>query len=200
MFSVFRRIVQRRAVYLVELLPHSGIVQPKHASATTIQPVEWSNVNRVADARSPEIAHRFRQQLSAGWLGVYAFYQGILVGHFWAQPSGAHRKRMWGAIDFGPHEVILAWGWVSPHHRGQGVFQSMIAELSTLVRAIYPRQRIIADVPIEPLASLNAHRRVGFHRYARLDYVTVARRLVHQRIESYVDGDNDEQSRQSGQV
>ncbi|MEE2788832.1 MAG: GNAT family N-acetyltransferase [Myxococcota bacterium] len=192
MFSVIRRIVQRRSVYLVELKPDACIRVPTACEALEIRPVEWSNVNRVSDVRSSQLAHGFRQQLTAGWLGVYAFHHNALVGHFWAQPSGPTRRRIWGGVDFGPNEVVLAWGWVSPDHRGKGIFQSMIAELTKRVRQRYPGQRIIADVPIDPRASLTAHRRIGFTCFGRLTYVTAARRLVHRRYESMNDAEHDQ--------
>ena len=55
----------------------------------------------------------------------------------------------------------------------------------------FPDHRILADVPIEPVSSLCAHRRAGFRLYGQLDYATVARRLVHRRFQALEDGHAD---------
>jgi (E)-4-hydroxy-3-methylbut-2-enyl-diphosphate synthase len=48
-------------------------------------------------------------------------------------------------------------------------------------------ERILADVPIDPLSSLAAHRKAGFQLCGRLDYVRVARKRVHQGFQAMTD-------------
>ena len=186
--SVFGRIFKRRSVYLVELpsdaTPSTGY-GPKDIR---ISCVDWSNVNRIEAPRSASVAHAFRQKLTSGHLGVYALSGDEVVGCFWAEPSGPTVIRAWGGIDYGPNEVLLAWGWVSPNHRRRGIFQDLITHLSIDVRTRFPGHRILADVPMKPIGSLRAHRRVGFRLYGQLDYATVARRLVHRQFKALDDG------------
>ena len=47
------------------------------------------NVNRIETTRSALVAHTFRQKLTSGHMGVYAFSGDEVVGCFWAEPSGA---------------------------------------------------------------------------------------------------------------
>ena len=87
----------------------------------------------------------------------------------------------------GPTRYCWLGGWVHPNHRGQGIFQSLISHLSHTIRNQCPDQQIVADVPLKPLSSLYAHRRMGYRLYGRLDYVTVARRLVYHRFQALND-------------
>ena len=191
MLSVFSRVIKRRSVYLVALPPEVTIQSRAVPGEIQFVPIDWSNVNRIEETRSASVAYIFRQKLTSGHFGLYALADDKVIGHFWAEPSGSQVRRAWGAIDYGPHEVLLSWGWVSPTYRGQGVFQGLISMLSTSVRHRLSTQRIIADVPIEPIHSLMAHRRIGFELFGRLDYVTIARQLVRSRLQPLRDDEAD---------
>lgn len=124
------------------------------------------------------MARTFRELLVDGRLGVYARRGDAVVGHFWAYPSGPRRQHLWGGVGYGPHEVVLAWGRVDPDQRGHGIFKALVSALAAQAREAFDPQRILADVPVDPIASLRAHCAVGFRLYGELAYTKVAGRLV----------------------
>ncbi|MBV72382.1 MAG: hypothetical protein CMH52_13745 [Myxococcales bacterium] len=167
-----------RAVYMVALADDCRTAERTQSTGVHLVPVTWENVNDVAKVRGDATAQTMRQLLVDGALGVYVYMDGEFAGHFWGVHSGNEIKRMWGGVDYGPDEVLLCWGWVDHERRGLGLFQSLIGALVNRVRDEIGSIRIVADVPVDPLASLAAHRRMGFRLTGRLEYVRVLRKLV----------------------
>jgi hypothetical protein len=96
---------------------------------------------------------------------------------------------MWDGVEFGPNEALLCWGWVDQERRGNRIFQVLIAALARHVRTRNVAIRTVADVPVEPLASIVAHHRMGFHLWGELSYTCLLGRLVSRKVEPLSDGD-----------
>ena len=183
------RLITKREAYMVAIGREEAPLPASNRDGVEARPVHWENVNDVKILRSEKVAHSLRQLLVDDAVGVYAYADGHFAGHFWAVHSGPRVKRLWGGVDFGPDEVLLCWGWVDHKLRGRGVFQAMIFALVTELRSRFGPIRIVADVPVDPLASLVAHHRMGFHLTGRLEYVRILGRLWSQRTEPLGDDD-----------
>jgi len=177
---------------MVALGSERDVAEREAYQGLVVMPVTWENVNEVTPVRGEITAKALRQLLVDGALGVYAYLDGEFVGHFWSDHSGGVTKRMWGGVDYGPDEVLLCWGWVHKSFRGRGIFQALIGALVRRVRTELGAVRIIADVPVDPVASLAAHRRMGFRLTGRLEYVRVLRKLW-SRVEVPMDDSDAEQ-------
>jgi hypothetical protein len=165
-------------------LPGDLVVESMADHHLELRPVSWANVNDVLTLRSEAVAHTMRQMLVDGYQGVYAYEEGGFVGHFWARLSGSRRAEMWEGVEFGLNEALLCWGWIGHTCRGRGFFQVLIVDVVQRLRLQHGPIKIIADVPVEPIASLFAHSRRGFQLTARIDFTRIMGKTV--RIERTV--------------
>jgi RimJ/RimL family protein N-acetyltransferase len=177
-----RRVVVRRTCHLVALDRIEDLVDGPPPDGVEIRPVTAADVDRVRDFRDDAVAAEFRRLLAARHRGVYAWHDGRVVGHFWAIVCREGRCRMWGGVDVAAGEALLAWGNVREDLRGRGLFQAMIRALTKTVFREENVKRVLADLPTDPPASFEAHRRCGFRSLSELSYATVCGVVLRRRL------------------
>ena len=93
--------------------------------AVSLVPVNEENIILVKDLRGDMYEEQFRQQLSLGDFGYYAFLDGKPIGYGWAKHSGSDDY----FFTIGEGCVYLCRFFVHESARGHGVYPYLISSL-----------------------------------------------------------------------
>lgn len=145
--------------YKVYLWPPA--VAPPH-NDTDIRIVTPENVSDVKNFRSPRLEDTFRQFLDESRSGVYAYEDGLAVGHAWATPISCQPKTVNGYFRLEPGDTLIHYCHVAEDCRGRGIFGHMLHALVLSLMRDGPYQRILIDTEARNLASQHGIVKCGF--------------------------------------
>lgn len=140
------------------------------------QPITKDNVRDVASIRSDLVADNFERFLYQGRRGVFAVHEGKVVGHGWASDWVSESRTFSGYFRLPENSVLIHYCFVSPEHRGRGLYQQI---LRSLVQACSGAPgSILVDTNSNNKASQNGILKSGFSRNGHGHYIQVGRHLV----------------------
>lgn len=160
--SSFIPRTERNAVF--ELRRQDRVHMPPRSAELQVVAVTPSNVEAISSFRGESIVQVFRRFLANKQIGVYADYDGIVVGHAWAALWQGSKRMVWGYLPVDASTACIYFCSVSPLYRGRKIYQNMLVELAKAVFESTPVSRILISCAPDNLPSYSAIERVGFRR------------------------------------
>ncbi len=157
--------------------PHKAVKQ-EPGKSIELSAVTHENVDGVADFRPPSVAHRFREYLDNGEIGVYALSEGHVVGHAWADVCKHGSRISCGYMRIGPNEALIHYCNVSPECRGNNIYPAMLFELVQRLFAEEGVERVLIDTEVSNVPSLRGIAKVNFEKMSTGVYLNVLGKLV----------------------
>jgi len=156
--------VERDAVF--ELLSQGQMNQPPRSPdlLLRVDRVTADNLTDVLQFRNENVLQAFRQYLADKDIGVYAYWDGLAVGHVWAALWHGSKRFVGGYLPVDVSTACMHFSSVSPSYRGHKIYQNMLVELAKIVFESTPVRRILISCSVDNLASYSAIERVGFRR------------------------------------
>lgn len=147
-----------------------------------ISEITADNAHRVTDFRPDAHVANFLRNLRQGQVGVFAWLGAKVVGHAWAHVCRGLPYRANGYMDIQPGEAFIHYCNVSPAHRGQWIYPSMLAALSERLFAAQHVHRVLIDSEAANTASLRGIAKAGFRCVGDGTYLQILGRLVFKRF------------------
>ena len=140
--------------------------------------VTFDNVDIVKEFRGEAQVKAFREFLQEGQYGVYADFNGKVIGHAWAKVCRKHFCRVNGYIDISKDEALIHYCNVSECQRGNNIYPTMLIALCR--RLFYEARvsRVIIDTAVDNYASLRGIAKVGFKPLVMGTYFQFRGRLL----------------------
>lgn len=98
-------------------------------SSVFLVPVTSRNVSDAGSLRSERLIQVFRVFLAEGRLGVYAYVEGVLIGHAWASRPGRASNNMNTYFRLTESASLIHYCYVAEDYRSRGVFRDMLVSL-----------------------------------------------------------------------
>ena len=140
--------------------------------------VTFDNVDRVNEFRDDVQSKMFREYLKEGQHGVYAKFDGKVIGHAWAKVCRKNRCRVNGYIDIAENQALIHCCNVSACYRGNNMYPAMLVSLCHRLFCEAQVSRVIIDTEIDNYASLRGIAKVGFKPLALGIYFQFHGRLL----------------------
>jgi len=115
----------------------------------------------------------FLKRLELGDSCLAAFENEHVIGYEWFSSMPEHVEERFGYRFAIPTDSLYAYdAYVLERYRGKGVWRQLILAGESLMRN-YGRRRLIAHIDHGNLASISAHRRVGFKHVSSHRFIEV---------------------------
>ena len=121
--------------------------------------------------------NKFKEFLSNEDVGVFAWHNGVVIGHLWAIICTKENCRVNVYFPLKKNDALFHYGNVKPEYRGNNILAAMISEIT---RYLFSNQvsRIYGDPEIDNIASQKSFEKMGYIKGGKMKYAQYKKRLL----------------------
>lgn len=170
---------------LLKVYRHFNYVWPEGVPVptpkTVMQPIGPDSLKAAETLRNASVARTFERFLTDGRFGVYAIVDGVAVGHAWVTSPVGRSQVANTYAKLTPGESLIHYCFVSPEHRGRGLYGQMLHETTSWALE-HGARTVRVDTSSDNSASQRGIEKAGFQESAPTVSVVIGRHLLLTRV------------------